>query len=300
MGQIAHPPAGKSPRIGLQKIPKILLNTTDRGVICLQSQCAKTALESVAPASSMPNLALEFVSDATEENVDTCQDNNQTISRDKIEVYCSPRMLRRSMHLDPTFQDSPVDGFCWFEAYDPTSSLSLSRSVSRVGSAVSLNSEFTTHSIGMLSSDSTSDLLQQQDDKHSDVGSQKPGHLRRHLSNPESSCNHDYCMSRNTRSWTNLKEAAQGSTENHTIVENKLTKENLNVLHLPTDNLDRSTRDQNNEEEGSDQSTLVRAKTDHQSLRDLRVQQWLRDIPRAPLSGLTHTTSLSINESTGT
>ena len=85
---------------------------------------------------------------------------------DTLGVYCSPRTTRRSVDLDVA--GSRAGGGCdpavraeyeWL-AEDRASSLRVLSAGSRVGSAVSLNSVCTAHSVGLLSNDSDSDDMQ--------------------------------------------------------------------------------------------------------------------------------------------
>ncbi|KAL8617638.1 hypothetical protein ACOMHN_038030 [Nucella lapillus] len=98
------------------------------------------------PTASMPNLTLALT---------LGEDGGG--GRGKLGVYCSPRTTRRSVDLDVTSRDpASRHDYDWLE--DRTSSLHVLSASSRVGSALSLNSVCTAHSVGLLSNDSDDDF----------------------------------------------------------------------------------------------------------------------------------------------
>ncbi|XP_076471721.1 uncharacterized protein LOC143301367 isoform X1 [Babylonia areolata] len=98
------------------------------------------------PTSSMPNLTLALT-----------LGEDGAGGRGKLGVYCSPRTTRRSVDLDVTSRDPAARAeYDWLE--DKTSSLHVLSASSRVGSALSLNSVCTAHSVGLLSNDSDDDF----------------------------------------------------------------------------------------------------------------------------------------------
>nr|KAG5695687.1 hypothetical protein BaRGS_022364 [Batillaria attramentaria] len=122
------------------------------------------------PTASMPNLNLAM-------------SLGEGAGGDKLGVYCSPRTTRRSVDLDVGSSRDPARGeYEWLD--DKSSSLRVLSASSRVGSAVSLNSVCTAHSVGLLSNDSSDEY---QDNSLQDNSSSCQGErqLRRLMSYPE-------------------------------------------------------------------------------------------------------------------
>ncbi|XP_005106986.1 uncharacterized protein LOC101860197 [Aplysia californica] len=149
------------------------------------------------PAASMPNLALQLgmvgggAMEGGKEN--------------HLGVYCSPRTSRRSVDLDINSRADTHGQYEWIETLDSSSnSLKVLTASSRVGSALSLNSECTARSIGLLSNDSDSDndVSISEKDKLSD----KPAQLRRFMSHPEEGTSPEV-GARPSQSLCNLKSA---------------------------------------------------------------------------------------------
>ena len=127
------------------------------------------------PTASMPNLSLAL-------------GMGENGAGDKLGVYCSPRTTRRSVDLDVGPRDPAARAeYEWLE--DKTSSLRVLSAGSRVGSAVSLNSVCTAHSVGLLSNDSDDDYQEASLHDGSVSGaaphSERAGQLRRLQSYPE-------------------------------------------------------------------------------------------------------------------
>lgn len=124
------------------------------------------------PTASMPNLSMAL-------------NLGENGTGDKLGVYCSPRTTRRSVDLDLGSRDP--GGYEWLE--EKTSSLRVLSAGSRVGSAVSLNSVCTAHSVGLLSNDSDDDYQDTSLHDGSVSGSlpqsERAGQLRRLQSYPE-------------------------------------------------------------------------------------------------------------------
>lgn len=101
------------------------------------------------PTASMPNLTLAMGLGGS---------GGEGSGGDKLGVYCSPRTTRRSVDLDmgPREVAGRQDYSEWLE--ERTSSLRVLSAGSRVGSAVSLTSVCTAHSVGLLSNDSDDDF----------------------------------------------------------------------------------------------------------------------------------------------
>lgn len=149
------------------------------------------------PATSMPNLASQM-------GLPGGIANNG--SENNLGVYCSPRTSRRSVDLDINSKAETRGQYEWIETLDSSSNtLKVLTASSRAGSALSLNSECTTRSIGLLSNDSDSDDLSVSD-KDRSIDRPTTAQFRRYLSYPEESPNPD-ASARPSQSLCNLKQA---------------------------------------------------------------------------------------------
>lgn len=160
------------------------------------------------PAASMPNLAVPLVP------------GEMSTSETYLEVFCSPRTFRRSVDLDISSKEHARSNFEWVDNLDSSSNcLKVLTSGSRVGSALSLNSECTARSIGLLSNDSDSD--NDLSLTESERMSMKPSQLRRFMSYPEDSSSADLCA-RPSQSMTDLKTMDNTDTD---------TEQDSNIIH---------------------------------------------------------------------
>ncbi|PVD33375.1 hypothetical protein C0Q70_04629 [Pomacea canaliculata] len=182
------------------------------------------------PTASMPNLALAL-----------SLGTDATSGADKLGVYCSPRTTRRSVDLDVGSSRDPcrTDYPRWLE--EQTSSLRVLTAGSRVGSAVSLNSVCTAHSVGLLSNDSSDEYVDSslgQDGSVAGSCSERSVYLRRLMSYPEDKGGQEAGPSpRTSHSLCNLK-AAQ-STDRYEKgsgdAQGNLTPEQLCLLPSDVD-----------------------------------------------------------------
>lgn len=186
-------------------VPRIMLNIVDRSEDTTSIGSSKSPTDLGIPAVSLPNLSVE--PDGGDDPYDDRMDRrgSREDSDHALGLYCSPRMTRRSMNLELSQRESPGDlNYCWLSTFGTSNYL---REGSRVGSAVSLNSDCTARSIGLISNDSsdTTSYLERLGDLGGLIG-QRSHTLRRHLSNPEHTQEVPSCMRRNSRSWSNLKD----------------------------------------------------------------------------------------------
>ncbi|XP_076471724.1 uncharacterized protein LOC143301367 isoform X2 [Babylonia areolata] len=160
------------------------------------------------PTSSMPNLTLALT-----------LGEDGAGGRGKLGVYCSPRTTRRSVDLDVTSRDPAARAeYDWLE--DKTSSLHVLSASSRVGSALSLNSVCTAHSVGLLSNDSDDDFQDTSINESSPRGEEQEAaaggaQLRRLQSYPEedhAGPNDSGVTPRTSHSLCNLQAAQVGPT----------------------------------------------------------------------------------------
>ncbi|CAG5136402.1 unnamed protein product [Candidula unifasciata] len=254
------------------------------------------------PASSMPNLAIRLG-----------PGGDLASTENFLDVFCSPRTFRRSVDLDVNSKDHTRGQFEWVDTMESsTNCLKVLTSSSRVGSALSLNSECTTRSIGLLSNDSDSENDLSLTD--SEKVSLKPSQLRRFMSYSEDVVSRDVCA-RPSQSMSYLKTmdktqagAAKGPDAiilvTETVAENIDTADSLiQDRKCEAANRDRVLDDRggapcdprlqekviraNKKEIPRDRSRggtarpshMLSYKCDiHDSNRDCRIRQWLQDM----------------------
>lgn len=198
-------------------------------------------------------------------------------SRNTIDLYCSPRMPRRSFYADVSCLQGPLQaqsgmGLDSGDTLDPGS---------RVGSTVSLNSEYTARSVGLISNDSC-------DSNHhhstlTDSNYQKHGVLKRFYSTPEKDEEklHEQSVRRDSKSYNNL----QGETESYVSFEvgsdsTGTDDQPMTMDGVPcqSDICESLSKKFLNESDISNDTHLVTAITGDPSLRDGRIRKWLTEI----------------------
>ncbi|XP_014776553.1 uncharacterized protein LOC106873622 [Octopus bimaculoides] len=284
-------------------VPRIMLNIVDRNDDATSIGNSKSPTDLGIPAVSLPNLSIE--TDSSDDPYDDKME--RTGSRDDsdhaLRLYCSPRMSRRSMNLDLNLRESPNDtGYCWLSTFGTSNYL---REGSRVGSAISLNSDCTARSIGLISNDSSDTTSYME--RLGELGglmTQRSNMLRRHLSNPEHSQELPTCMRRNSRSWSNLKDGQPDSlpeAEMERSMEGEVTDSEKadftdasnsphRTLPLPPScRIDETTlpippQPRRSFEEVYDtgcRSPLVRSRVGSKALQEGRIKQWLQQISKS-------------------
>ena len=205
---------------------------------------------------------------------------NEPDSRNAIDLYCSPRMPRRSFHADYSSVSGPLQGQSGMvlDSGDPGCSLDPG---SRVGSTVSLNSEYTARSVGLISNDSCDSNYH-----HSsliDSAYQKHGVLKRFYSSPEKDEEmlHESNVRRDSKSWSNI----QGEAESFASFEIGSDSTGTDDQPVPMDSLpcqsdvcDSLSKKFLNDSDISSDNNLVTAITGDPSLRDGRIRKWLTEI----------------------
>lgn len=193
-----------------------------------------------------------------------------------IGLYCSPRMTRRIAR-------SPEEVPSKQAFYDTINACSLNHldPGSRVGSSVSLNSEYTSRSVGLISNDSNSECSSH----HYAVGImdasfQKHGVLKRYYSTPEKDeelLNYPSAVRRNSKSMGNMQEDMENSVS-FDFGSDSTNDDNLqNVTEISCD-IDDSLTTRTTLEEVPSEKNLVTMVTGSSSLRDGRIQKWLTEI----------------------
>lgn len=265
----------------MENVPRIVLNSTEKGDGDSHGQMphSRSAGE-LATASSDSTAVSDTSGNALKPRSFQC--NGDTEHRTTIDIYCSPRMSRRSINLELARQ-AEQDAAFWGEGYDHAHTQNALVPGSRVGSAISLISEYTSRSIGLISNDSSSDSTQYSD--RIDAVKQKQSYLRRFYSNPEKDQPEtNEKIDRNAKSWHNLCEERNNSVD-FSEIERKLTEESLTALQsLSTEEVSAEMEKTHNDyyEDISDNistdSTLVTMVTGDSSLREGRIRKWLNDV----------------------
>ncbi|ESO91601.1 hypothetical protein LOTGIDRAFT_163327 [Lottia gigantea] len=246
----------------MTNIPKIVLedNRSEQELISSLRMASELGL----PASSMPNLSLERFAEI------------QSDETGKLGVYCSPRTTRRSVDLDAKKE------YEWLENIDSTNSLRVLGSSSRTGSALSLNSECTARSIGLLSNDSSSESNNSIAEKFADSSLDKQPQLRRYMSHPEKDCESpEMGVTRSVQSCVNLKGEQEATGSAH-MLSNDITAKKLALL--PSDSTDELVGDPNSEKISKfadpSKSHIVSYKRGEKCLREGRIRRWLEDMDK--------------------
>ena len=202
-------------------------------------------------------------------------------SRSAIDLYCSPRMPRRSFHAEVNCVQGQIQQGQQSMVLDSTEPGSSLDPGSRVGSTVSLNSEYTARSVGLISNDSCDSNYH-----HSsliDSSYQKHGVLKRFFSTPEKDeeMPHEPSVRRDSKSWNNL----QGETDSFVSFEFGSDSTGTDDQPVPMDSVpcqtdvcDSLSKKFLNESDISNGTNLVTAITGDPSLRDGRIRKWLTEI----------------------
>lgn len=197
-----------------------------------------------------------------------------------IGLYCSPRMTRRAVKSTDAVSSKQSGAFleslnaCSLNCLDPGS---------RVGSTVSLNSEYTSRSIGLISNDSNSECSS----LHYSVGVmdgslQKHGVLKRFYSTPEKDAellHYPTSVRRNSKSMGNMQNEDMESSVCFDFGSDSTNDDNLQGINgLSSCDIERSLEKTSASEEGSSSSNLVTMVTGSSSLREGRIRKWLTEI----------------------
>lgn len=219
-----------------------------------------------------------------------------------IEVFCSPRTLRKS--VDSNINTKEQLFYQWEKVQTLDSSntcLKVLTSGSRAGSALSLNSECTARSIGLLSSDSDSD--KDQSLAESDKARFKPAQLRRFMSYPDENASPELCA-RSSQSLGDLitsdntakdfdlgmrTQQVEASSSNSLAGKSEFAsaslsdskRDSLYELHLKAEigaHAEDLFKDSGRGGVGLPTNMLSYKCDSHNSTRDIRIRQWLEDM----------------------
>ncbi|KAK3103840.1 hypothetical protein FSP39_022361 [Pinctada imbricata] len=248
-------------------VPKIILNSTDT-----PDSATNTITHSRSAGeldSYMDNEGRSHDKSVCGASYRECNGSNSS-QQNSLDIYCSPRLQRRSFNFDASTESNSA----WTETVD---SAKLGPG-SRVGSTISLTSEYTARSIGLISNDSSSDSAQFSD-KIEQI-KQKQNLLRRYVSNPEkpqSDVVPDGTVHRNTKSVNNLQMETGAisvtdfdSDSMDDFIQSSEIHEQMK-RHSRKDSFDSSVSDSRGQ-------TLVTMVTDDISVKEGRIRQWLTGI----------------------
>ncbi|KAL4225715.1 hypothetical protein ACF0H5_016404 [Mactra antiquata] len=202
-----------------------------------------------------------------------------------IGLYCSPRMLRKTAKSP---EEEPHKHSRLFLESVNACNLNCLDPGSRVGSSVSLNSEYTSRSIGLISNDSSSECSHHH---YGAAGSMegsthKHGVLKRFYSTPEKDgdiLTYTSNVRRNSKSMGNMQ---LDDLDNFVSFDfgSDSTEDNSRHINVPSCDIDESLekRTAYTEEDISGdvptEKNLVTAVTGSSSLRDGRIRKWLTEI----------------------
>lgn len=193
--------------------------------------------------------------------------------RNQIDIYCSPRMHRKAFCLSNGLQE---DESSWLDSSNSQNALGVG---SKLGSALSLTSEYTSRSIGLISNDSSSDSTQFTD-KFEQI-KQKQTLLRRYVSNPEKpNEDQEEVVQRSTKSVNNLNNRDQ--FDNSTVSDD--IDSMADIPPSATSGSDgipmeaSSMRHHKYDSDSDSNSHLVTMITDDMHVKEGRIRQWLTTI----------------------
>lgn len=267
------PRRGTDNRKGVQSlfipsVPKITVEPTDK---------SDGTISQMPHSRSAGELAMSVAACCSEmnSNTDSSQrfsNGSMSQSRSVIDIYCSPRLPRKSHHSHNDHYNE--DGYLL--DFDGGNNSHMLGPGSRTGSAVSLTSEYTSRSVGLISNDSSSDSTQFSDKM--EQLKQKQNLLRRYVSNPEKqqSDKCDSSVQRNAKSVSNIYNE---SCDKHVLgddIDSECTDSSMGDHLLP--DLLSTKRKSSRESMDDDSYPLVTMITDDMSVKEGRIRQWLTDI----------------------
>jgi len=209
-----------------------------------------------------------------------------------VGLYCSPRLHRRSNVTSPT-DGPPTRNSVTFVDSLNACSLNCLDTGSRVGSSVSLNSEYTSRSIGLISNDSNSESSQLGFTAGlMDVSYQRHSVLKRYYSSPEKDddlLQHQLNVRRNSKSVGNMQsediheyvsfDFGSDSTDDNTLFDRQRAHAEFcdidNSLAVRTA---RVTEDECSNMNVTPDKPLVTCVTGGAALREGRIRKWLTEI----------------------
>ena len=261
-------------------VPTIVLNASpsEKAENCFLSHSRSAGDLDYIAAKNEPDLKMTGKKDGNSTFSSSMADDIHDLeSRNKLGLYCSPRLPRRSVNADNNTGNrqsgSGLDSLnaCSLNCLDPGS---------RVGSTLSLNSEYTTRSVGLISNDSSSECSQQYYSHGFMDGSlQKHSVLKRFYSSPEKDddvMHHVTNVRRNSKSMGNM----QGETDNCVCFEfgSDSTDDNFQTMEThPCDSASEKRTIPGDSEPPTEQN-LVTMVTGGASLREGRIRKWLTEI----------------------
>ncbi|XP_062568865.1 uncharacterized protein LOC134231013 [Saccostrea cucullata] len=197
-------------------------------------------------------------------------DGSESSSRSTLDLYCSPRLQRRQVFQ---FDQDDMEQ-SWTETMVSRKSSNTLGPGNKIGSTLSLTSECTARSIGLISNDSSSDSTQFSD-KLEHI-KQKQNYLRRYASNPEK--NQKECVEnavqRSTKSFSNFQSESQRTSE----VGSDSMDDSLGDYVTPREVQEQMSRFSVANSNENSSPNLITMVTDDSEMKEGRIRQWLTDI----------------------
>ncbi|KAH3887885.1 uncharacterized protein LOC127845054 [Dreissena polymorpha] len=276
-------------------VPTIVLNTT---AVDKPNNVTLTHSRSAGDLDVILNDADDIQSGACAEGISNISGSTSEVFCEKdlhnIEHYCSPRLPRRSSGLD----DNPHqrNSAAFVDALN-LGGFSFLDTGCRVGSSVSLNSEYTARSVGLISNDSNSESSQQAYPSGvMDSSFQKHSMLKRYYSSPEKDdelLHYQSNVRRNSKSMGNMQEEDKQNFVSFDFGNDSMDSVSLsenvqnNTEYCDIDNslavrtgCSRQGAEDTSESDISEheQRHFVTSVTGSVAMRDGRIRKWLTEI----------------------
>lgn len=243
-------------------VPKIVFETSE---IC----GAETTGGSIPHSHSAGELAVANEGSHQQNTQLPLSESSESSSRSTLDLYCSPRLQRRKVFqfdqddLEQSFAENLVSR---------KSSNTLGPG-SRIGSTVSLTSECTARSIGLISNDSSSDSTQFSD-KLEQI-KQKQNYLRRYASNPEKNQkDSETSVQRSAKSFSNFQSESQRNSE----VGSDSMEDGLCDYVTAREVQEQMRRFSVANSNDNSSNNLITMATDDSDMKAGRIRQWLTNI----------------------
>lgn len=248
-------------------VPKIVFETSET--------CGPEVTDSTIPHShSAGELAIANEGSHLQNRTGSTQfpssESSESSSRSTLDLYCSPRLQRRTVFQ---FNQDDIDQ-SWTEAMVSRRSSNTLGPGNKIGSTLSLTSECTARSIGLISNDSSSDSTQFSDKlEHM---KQKQNYLRRYASNPEKNQKEpvDIAVQRSTKSFSNFQSENQRTSDVGSDSMDDSLCDYITAREVQ-EQMKRFSTTNSNENSTNNLITMV---TDDSEMKEGRIRQWLTNI----------------------
>lgn len=197
-------------------------------------------------------------------------ESSESSSRSTLDLYCSPRLQRRKVFQ---FDQDDLEQSMTETMVSRKSTNTLGPG-SKIGSTLSLTSECTARSIGLISNDSSSDSTQFSD-KLEQI-KQKQNYLRRYASNPEKnqSDSVENSVQRSVKSFSNLQSDGHKTSD----VGSDSMDDSLCDFVTAREVQEQMRRFSVANSNDNSSSNLITMVTDDSDMKEGRIRQWLTNI----------------------